>query len=169
MATSISEYGWALVVAASLACSPLAAAAASSSASGASANVATSTCGASPAIKQAEAHFDHATGILDNGWGTIHPLGVQSCLQNLLNFGYGLGLSSLSVKGIMQSLENKVCSTALNQKYKLIGKMNETLGTSVNQWANGYFTTNVNGTGHTNHTSYNLNDQTANNIWNALN
>lgn len=168
MGTSIREYGWALVVVSSLACSPLAYAA-TSTASGSSVDAATSTCGASAAIKQAEAHFDHSTGILDNGWGTIQPLGVQSCLQNLLNFGYGLGLSSLSVKGIMQSLENNACSVSSNAKYQLIDKMNEAIGSSVNQWTHGYFTISANGTGHADHTSYNVNDQIANNIWNALN
>lgn len=149
------------VVALSLASSPALATGGSSASAQAS-----SACGISSSVSSAANAYDHATAtISDTAFQTPAPLGDQACLKSLLQFGYGLGLSTLSISGVLHALENRACNAAQNVKSNLINTMNRSLSTATNSQVNA----NVNGLGGNTTIIQNQSSQAANSIWNALN
>ncbi|HYW76079.1 MAG TPA: hypothetical protein VFA48_05590 [Gammaproteobacteria bacterium] len=150
------------IIAVSLASAPALAA----NGSKASAQGSTSACGVSQSVSNAANAYDHTTAkISDAAFQTPPVLGSQACLKNLLNFGFGLGLSTLSVSGVLHALEQRACNAAQNVKSDLINTMNRSLSTVTNSQLN----VNVNGMGNNTTTVQNQSTQAANSIWNALN
>lgn len=140
------------------------------SAPNATTNTNSATCGTASALQKAKNQYDQNTqAIIDYGSPNLQPLAAQACLKNLLQFGYSLGLSTLSVSSVMQDLISRVCSAAINLKSSLIGQMNQAVGN--NTTTNGYFNVNanVNGTGYKGSNYYSIGNQAASSIWNALN
>lgn len=161
MAKTIRPLVYALVIVASVVSAPVLAANGSTASS-----QGPSACGISSSVSNAAKAYDHTTAtISDTAFQTPAPLGNQACLKSLLQFGYGLGLSTLSVSGVLHALENRACNAAKNMKANLINTMNNSLSSATNSQLNA----NVNGLGGNTTIIQNQSNQAANSIWNALN